>query len=78
MIHGPALEEFDRLNVSDRVIDRVAEIQSQGGRLVACKNTMQAKHIKIEELIGVFQEAPEGGVTRIAELQSRGYLYMRP
>ncbi len=78
VIHGPALEEFDRLNVSDRVIEQVREIQSQGVSLVACQNTMNAKQIAFDELIGDFKVAKEGGVTRIAQLQSLGYLYIRP
>lgn len=78
VIHGPALEEFDRMSVSDKVIKAVADIQSQGVTLVACQNTMNAKLIDFDELIGEFQVATEGGVTRIAHLQSLGYLYIRP
>ena len=78
VIHGPALEEFDRLNVSDKAIELVKDIQSQGVSLVACRNTIQAKSIPIDELIGEFSIAEEGGVTRIAHLQSLGYLYIRP
>ena len=78
VIHGPALEEFDRMSVSDKVIKGVTDIQSQGVTLVACQNTMNAKLIDVDELIGEFQVAKEGGVTRIANLQSLGYLYIRP
>lgn len=78
VIHGPALEEFDRMNVSDKVIKGVADIQSQGVKLIACQNTMSAKLIDFDELIGDFKIAAEGGVTRIAQLQSLGYLYIRP
>lgn len=78
VIHGPALEEFDRMNVSDKTIKGVSDIQSQGVSLVACQNTMNAKLIDFDELIGDFQIAAEGGVTRIAHLQSLGYLYIRP
>lgn len=78
VIHGPALEEFDRMNVSDKVIKGVANIQSQGVTMIACQNTMNAKLIDFDELIGDFKIAKEGGVTRIAQLQARGYLYIRP
>ncbi len=78
VIHGPALEEFERLNVTDKMIERVKDIQSQGVSMVACQNTLSAKLIDFDELIGNFQIAEEGGVTRIAELQARGYLYLRP
>ena len=78
VVHGPALEEFERLNISDKVIENIAEIQSQGVELVACNNTLMAQRLVIEDLIGNFQIAKEGGVTRIAKLQSLGYLYLRP
>ncbi len=78
VIHGPALEKFDRMNVSDKVIKGVSDIQSQGVTLIACQNTMNAKLIDFDELIGDFKIAKEGGVTRIAQLQSQGYLYIRP
>lgn len=77
VIHGPALEEFERMNVSDNVIRGVRDIQSQGVTLVGCQNTMNARMIDFDELIGEFQIANEGGVTRIAQLQSLGYLYIR-
>ena len=78
VIHGPALEEFERMNVTDKMIERVKDVQSQGVSMVACQNTLSAKLIDFDELIGNFQIAEEGGVTRIAELQARGYLYLRP
>jgi len=78
VIHGPALEEFERLNATAKILERVDEVQSQGVSMVACENTMNAKLIDFDELIGDFQIAEEGGVTRIAELQARGYLYLRP
>lgn len=78
VIHGPALEEFDSMNISDKVAKGVADIQGQGVTFVACQNTMNNNQIEIDELIGEFQIAKEGGVTRIAHLQSLGYLYIRP
>ena len=78
VIHGPALEAFERMNVTDKMVETVKEVQSQGVSLVACENTLSAKLIDFDELIGDFKIAEEGGVTRIAELQARGYLYIRP
>lgn len=78
VVHGPALDAFNRADISDRAIDLIGTIQGQGVTLVACGNTMNIKQLETDELIGDFQIAEEGGVTRIANLQSLGYLYIRP
>jgi intracellular sulfur oxidation DsrE/DsrF family protein len=39
---------------------------------------MKAQHVTLQDLLPGFVEAEKGGVVRIAELQSRGYLYLRP
>lgn len=78
VVHGPALEEFDRLNITDKMIASIAEIQGQDVKLVACTNTLKAQQLVTTDLIGNFTVAQEGGVTRIANLQSLGYLYIRP
>jgi uncharacterized protein len=39
---------------------------------------MKAQEIKLKDLLPGFVAADEGGVVRIAELQSQGYVYLRP
>jgi intracellular sulfur oxidation DsrE/DsrF family protein len=45
---------------------------------VACLNTMRAQEVALKDLLPGFIVADKGGVVRIAELQSQGYLYLRP
>jgi intracellular sulfur oxidation DsrE/DsrF family protein len=39
---------------------------------------MRAQKITLGDLLPGFVSAEKGGVVRIAELQSQGYLYLRP
>ena len=44
----------------------------------ACANTMTAQNVTLKDLLPGFITADKGGVVRLAELQSQGYLYLRP
>ena len=46
--------------------------------MAACGNTMKSQHVTVNDLLAGFVAAEKGGVVRIAELQSQGYLYLRP
>jgi hypothetical protein len=46
--------------------------------LAACGNTMRSHKIALADLLPGFATAEKGGVVRVAELQSQGYLYLRP
>jgi intracellular sulfur oxidation DsrE/DsrF family protein len=46
--------------------------------IAACGNTMKSQNITLADLLPGFASADKGGVVRIAELQSQGYLYLRP
>jgi uncharacterized protein len=39
---------------------------------------MKSQNVALKDLLPGFISADRGGVVRIAELQSRGYLYLRP
>jgi len=39
---------------------------------------MKSQNITLRDLLPGFVSAESGGVVRLAELQSRGYLYLRP
>jgi intracellular sulfur oxidation DsrE/DsrF family protein len=41
-------------------------------------NTMKSQNISLNDLLPGFVTAGRGGVVRLAELQSQGYLYLRP
>ncbi|MEH2591891.1 DsrE family protein [Bradyrhizobium sp. AZCC 1721] len=57
---------------------RVGQFSKAGIELAACGNTMKAQNVALEDLLPGFIAADRGGVVRIAELQSQGYLYLRP
>ena len=46
--------------------------------MAACGKTMKSQNVTMKELLPGFVAAEQGGVVRIAELQSQGYLYLRP
>jgi len=39
---------------------------------------MKAQNVTLKDLLPGFVSAEKGGVVRLAELQSQGYLYLRP
>jgi intracellular sulfur oxidation DsrE/DsrF family protein len=76
--HGPAVKRFVDIEAVDRIRSGVAKLQEQGVEFDACANTLTALGIERDELLPNFVIAEQGGVTRIAELQSKGYVYIRP
>ncbi len=78
VVHGPALKAFHAASANPDVTRRVAKYAGDGAQLVACGNTMKAQEITAKDLLPGFVVADEGGVVRIAELQSQGYVYLRP
>ncbi|MFP4062050.1 MAG: DsrE family protein [Halochromatium sp.] len=76
--HGPAVKRFDDIEAVNRVRERVASLREQGVTFEACALTLELLNIERDELLDGFVIAEQGGVTRIAELQSRGYVYIRP
>ena len=49
-----------------------------GLELTACGRTLDAQNITLSDLLPGFVVADKGGVVRIAELQSQGYVYLKP
>ena len=78
VVHGPALKAFQTSSASPYVAHRLGEFAKSGLALNACGNTMKAQKITLKDLLPGFVEADRGGVVRIAELQSMGYVYLRP
>jgi uncharacterized protein len=78
VIHGAALDYFRSEAAEGGVANKVAELRKAGLALVACGNTMKGAQIGLTDLIPGFALAEEGGVTRIAQLQAEGYVYLRP
>jgi uncharacterized protein len=78
VIHGPALKPFHAAQANPDVRRRVGEFSKDGVELAACANTMKAQNVTLTDLLPGFVSAERGGVVRLAELQSQGYLYLRP
>ena len=78
VIHGPALRAFHAASANPEVSKRVGQFSKAGLQMAACGNTMKSQHVTVNELLPGFVAAEKGGVVRIAELQSQGYLYLRP
>ncbi|MGI9421783.1 MAG: DsrE family protein [Hyphomicrobiaceae bacterium] len=76
--HGPALKAFHELAAVPKISKRVTELQSIGVKFEACGNTMRAQAVQLDDLLPKFTRRDEGGVVRIAELQFKGYAYIRP
>ena len=78
VIHGPALRAFQSAQATPDVTQHVGRLSKAGLALAACGNTMRSQKIGLADLLPGFVVADKGGVVRIAELQSQGYLYLRP
>ncbi|UWU79032.1 DsrE family protein [Bradyrhizobium huanghuaihaiense] len=78
VIHGPALKPFHSARANPDISKRVSEFSKDGVELAACGNTMKAQNVTLTDLLPGFVSAEKGGVVRLAELQSQGYLYLRP
>ena len=76
--HGPALKAFHEMQADEKMSKRVVDLQELGVNFEACGNTMRAQAVSITDLLPNMFQRDEGGVVRIAELQSKGYVYIRP
>jgi intracellular sulfur oxidation DsrE/DsrF family protein len=78
VVHGPALKAFQLAQSNPDISKRVGDFSRDGVELAACGNTMKSQNITLKDLLPGFVSAEKGGVVRLAELQSQGYLYLRP
>ena len=78
VVHGPALRGFQTKQANPEMTQDFGKLSKAGVGFAACGNTMKAQKITLGDLLPGFVNADKGGVVRIAELQSQGYLYLRP
>jgi hypothetical protein len=78
VIHGQALRAFHSSSANPDLSKRVGQFSRAGLELAACGNTMKSQNVALKDLLPGFVVAERGGVVRIAELQSQGYLCLRP
>jgi intracellular sulfur oxidation DsrE/DsrF family protein len=78
VVHGQALRAFHSASANPDLSKRVGQFSKAGLELAVCGNTMKSQNVTLKDLLPGFVAADRGGVVRIAELQSQGYLYLRP
>lgn len=78
VVHGQALRAFHSATANPDISKRVGQFSKAGLEFAACGNTMKSQNVGLKDLLPGFVAAEKGGVVRIAELQSQGYLYLRP
>ena len=78
VVHGQALKAFHSAAANPDLSRHVGQFSKAGIELAACGNTMKSQNITLADLLPGFVAAERGGVVRLAELQSQGYLYLRP
>jgi uncharacterized protein len=78
VVHGPALRAFRTTDGNPGLTKHVGRLSKAGVGFAACGNTMRSLKITLHDLLPGFIAADKGGVVRIAELQSQGYVYLRP
>jgi intracellular sulfur oxidation DsrE/DsrF family protein len=78
VVHGPALKAFRSATPNVQVKSDLGSIRGDGVELHACRNTMDAQKISLDDLLPGFVVAEQGAVVKVAELQAQGWAYLRP
>ncbi len=78
VVHGPAVNALNEIEATEKVSSGVASLREQGVAFEMCGNTLKVFNLELDELLPGFVEVSQGGVTRIGELQSQGFVYIRP
>ena len=78
VVHGQALRAFHTSAANPDLTRHIGQFSKAGLELAVCGNTMKSQKVGLTDLLPGFVAADQGGVVRIAELQSQGYLYLRP
>ena len=78
VIHGQALKAFHASSANPDITKRIGQFSRAGVELAVCGNTMKSQNVTVQDLLPGFVAVEQGGVVRIAELQSQGYFYLRP
>jgi len=78
VVHGQALRAFHASAANPDLTKHIGQFSRAGLELAACGNTMKSQKVGLADLLPGFIAADQGGVVRITELQSQGYLYLRP
>ncbi|MGB7075608.1 MAG: DsrE family protein [Xanthobacteraceae bacterium] len=78
VVHGPALKAFHTAGANPASTQDLAVLKLSGLEAYSCINTMRAQNVTLKDLLPGFVVADKGGVVKLADLQARGYAYLRP
>lgn len=79
VVHGPALELFEKDRMDPEMTKRFDQIIEKGVKAEMCQVSMKAFGKKIEDLAkGFVATLHPVAVKRIADLQKEGYMYIKP
>ena len=79
VVHGPALELFEKDKMDPEMTKRFDQIIAKGAKAEMCQVSMKAFGKSIENLAkGFVATLHPVAVKRIADLQKEGYLYIKP
>lgn len=79
VVHGPALELFEKDKMDAEMTKRFGQIIEKGAKAEMCQVSMKAFGKTIDNLAtGFVATAHPVAVKRIADLQKEGYLYIKP
>lgn len=79
VVHGPALELFERDKMDPEMTKRFDQIIEKGVRAEMCQVSMKAFGKTLDKLAkGFVATLHPVAVKRIADLQKEGYLYIKP
>ncbi len=79
VVHGPALELFERDKMDPEMTKRFDQIIEKGAKAEMCQVSMKAFGKTIDNLAkGFVATLHPVAVKRIADLQQQGYLYIKP
>ena len=79
VVHGPALTLFENANVDQELKGKIKLILDKGATAEMCQVSMKLFGTPLEKLVAGFipTEHPVA-VKRIADLQRKGYVYIKP
>jgi intracellular sulfur oxidation DsrE/DsrF family protein len=79
VVHGPALELFERDKMDPEMTKRFDQIIEKGARAEMCQVSMKAFGKTLDKLAkGFVATLHPVAVKRIADLQKEGYIYIKP
>lgn len=78
VVHGEPLVDFRRGDEFERTTLKLKGLVDKGLTPYACVHTMTWLKLTLADLAPGFQVADKGGVVKLAELQQRGFAYIRP